>query len=146
MRIIPMSSEHTAELARLEALCFSRPWSETALSEEIENDSACFLVAVEDDAVLGYCGMHCACGECYIDNVAVFPEYRGRGIAAALLTALTEHAKACGGEFISLEVRPSNAAAVQLYEKLGFCTVGRRRNFYADPVEDALIMTVNFQR
>lgn len=145
MNIVKMEKSHTSELARLEELCFSRPWSEAALAEEIENENACFLTAVEDGTVLGYCGMHCACGECYIDNVAVFPKYRGKGIATALMTALKAEAKARGGEFVSLEVRASNTNAVSLYEKLGFCTVGRRKNFYADPVEDALIMTHNFE-
>lgn len=144
MKIIPMSDRHVPQLARLEAICFSHPWSETALKEEIENDGACFLVAVEGAEVLGYCGMHHACGECYIDNVAVFPEHRGRGVASALLAALIEKAKLLGGEFISLEVRPTNTSAVRIYERLGFCTVGRRKNFYTDPTEDALIMTLNF--
>lgn len=141
MEIVPMKKEHTAVLAELETLCFSRPWSQRALEEEIENASACFFTAVEGEAVLGYAGMHCAWGECYMDNIAVFPEYRGKGAATALLNALLGEAGRRGGEFLSLEVRPSNTAAVRLYEKLGFREEGRRKNFYADPVEDGLILT-----
>lgn len=144
MNIIPMKKEHAAVLAELEAVCFSRPWSEKALAEEADSPDTCFLVAEDNGTVFGYCGMHCACGECYMDNVAVFPQYRGRGVATALLNALIEEAKKRGGEFISLEVRPSNENAVRLYKKLGFCEVGRRKGFYADPAEDALILTKSF--
>jgi len=141
MEIVPMKKEHTAVLAELEALCFSRPWSQRSLEEETENPGACFFTAVEGEVVLGYGGMHCAWGECYMDNIAVFPEYRGKGVATALLNALFGEAGRRGGEFLSLEVRPSNTAAVRLYEKLGFREEGRRKNFYANPLEDGLILT-----
>lgn len=141
MEIVPMTKEHTAALAELEALCFSRPWSQKALEEELQNPDACFLTAIEGEAVLGYAGMHCPWGDCYMDNIAVFPEYRGQGAATALLNALLEEARHRGGEFLSLEVRPSNIGAVRLYHKLGFREEGRRKNFYADPPEDGLILT-----
>ncbi len=141
MKIIPMQKEHTAALARLELLCFSRPWSEDSLLEEVENPNACFLAAVEGETVLGYVGMHCAGGECYMDNLAVFPEYRRRGIATALLNALTGEALNRDGAFLSLEVRPSNREAVRLYKALGFEEAGRRRDFYTAPPEDGLILT-----
>lgn len=144
MKIIKMQKQHIAPIALLESLCFARPWSEQALAEELENESACFLVAEDNSDVLGYCGMHHACGECYIDNVAVFPNHRRKGVAAALLTELENNGRALGGEFISLEVRPSNTGAISLYKSLGYAEVGRRKNFYADPCEDALIMTKNF--
>lgn len=139
-----MTKEHTETLSELERLCFSRPWSREALDEEVENPGACFFTAVEDGKPLGYGGMHCSCGECYMDNIAVFPEYRRRGAATALLTALEREARARGGEFLSLEVRPSNWQAVELYRKLGFEEAGRRKGFYTEPVEDALILTKRF--
>ena len=79
MKIIRMTAEHTAKLAELEKLCFSEPWSEKAFLEETDNPAAFFVVAVEGDEILGYGGMHTVLGESYIDNIAVFPQYRGRG-------------------------------------------------------------------
>lgn len=146
MEIVKMSEEHTAALARLEKLCFSRPWSMEALREELENPLAVFLVATEGEAVLGYAGMHCVEGECYLDNVAVFPEFRRRGVARTLISALEKEGKKRNGEFLSLEVRPSNLGAVVLYLSMGFREEGRRKNFYSDPPEDGLILTLRWGR
>lgn len=141
MRIVPMEARHAAQAAELERRCFSKPWSEQALLDECENPNAVFLAAVEGDRLLGYCGMHFAAGECYMDNLAVSPERRREGIGEGLILALLKAAKERGGEFLSLEVRPSNAGAVALYKKLGFQVVGRRTGFYTAPREDALLMT-----
>ena len=134
------------DLARLERLCFSRPWSRQALKEELTNPAACFLVGEEAGEVLGYAGMHCAAGECYVDNVAVFPEARRQGVGRKLMEALLQAAAARGGEFLSLEVRPSNLEALALYRGLGFREVGRRRRFYDDPVEDGLLLTKDLEK
>ena len=139
-----MSAAHTVRLAALERLCFSEPWSENALAEEIENPAACFLTAVENDEVLGYAGMHTVLGESYVDNIAVFPEHRGRGVGRALTQALIDRAKATNGAFITLEVRASNYDAIALYGTRGFRGVGRRKNYYEHPREDAIIMTREF--
>ena len=146
MQIIPMTAAHTAKLAELEKLCFSEPWSEKALLEEIDNPAAYFIAAVEGDAVLGYGGMHTVLGESYIDNIAVFPEHRGRGVGRAVTRALIEKAKENDGVFITLEVRASNTPAIALYTALGFETVGVRKRFYTNPDEDALIMTLSFTK
>ena len=145
MQIIPMRTEHTARLAELEKICFSEPWSENALREEINNPAAFFVSAVEGDAVLGYGGMHTVLGESYIDNIAVFPEYRGRGVGRRITQTLIEKAKENSGVFITLEVRASNAPAISLYRSLGFETAGIRKRFYAQPEEDAVIMTLSFE-
>ncbi len=144
MEIVKMEASHIREIGELERVCFERPWSEQALSEELENPSACFLTAVENGRVLGYGGMYCALGECYLDNIAVFPDCRNQGVASALLRELENEAKKRNGEFLSLEVRPSNLPARSLYEKLGFREAGRRKNFYSAPREDALILTKQF--
>ncbi len=144
MQIIPMRAEHTPRLAELEKLCFSEPWSENALSEEIDNPTAYFVTAIEGDEVLGYGGMHTVLGESYIDNIAVFPEYRGRGVGRAVTQALVEKAKENAGVFITLEVRASNTPAITLYGSLGFETVGVRKRFYTEPEEDAVLMTLSF--
>ena len=144
MKILPMTKIHTEQLAELERICFSRPWSREALTEELTNPAAAFFTAVEGREILGYSGMHCASGECYLDNLAVFPAHRRQGVGKALLRALEEEAKKRGGEFLSLEVRASNESAISLYRSMGFQEVGRRKNFYADPQEDALIFTKFF--
>ena len=146
MTIVPMEERHLDDLARLELLCFSRPWSRQALKEELTNPAACFLVGEEAGEVLGYAGMHCAAGECYVDNVAVFPEARRQGVGRKLMEALLQAAAARGGEFLSLEVRPSNLEALSLYRGLGFREVGRRRRFYDDPVEDGLLLTKDLEK
>ena len=146
MTIVPMEERHLGDLARLERLCFSRPWSRQALKEELTNPAACFLVGEEAGEMLGYAGMHCAAGECYVDNVAVFPEARRQGVGRKLMEALLQAAAARGGEFLSLEVRPSNLEALALYRGLGFREVGRRRRFYDDPVEDGLLLTKDLEK
>ena len=100
MQIVSMTAEHVSRLAELEKLCFSEPWSEKSLTEEIDNPAACFLVAMQQDEVLGYGGMHTVLGESYVDNIAVFPEFRGHGVGRTLMAALIEKARENGGVFI----------------------------------------------
>lgn len=142
--ITPMGAGHLDAVAGLERVCFSSPWSREALTEELSNPNAAYLVAEEDGQVLGYGGMRSAAGEYYIDNIAVAPEHRRKGVGRALVGALIGRARAEGGSFITLEVRPSNLAAVGLYNSLGFHEEGRRPGFYTRPTEDALIMTLHF--
>lgn len=141
LKIVPMEERHLDALAELECVCFSSPWTRKGLAAELENPGAVFAVAELDGAVAGYAGMNCVLDECYIDNVAVFPQYRRRGVARALLDRLTGTAKARGASFVTLEARVSNAGAVALYEGLGFREAGRRPGFYSNPTEDALILT-----
>lgn len=141
--IVKMRAEHIPEIARLEAECFSQPWSENALSEELKNENSHFLAAVSD-RVLGYIGVQEICGEAYITNVAVFGEYRKEGIGRKLLNEACNGAKERGCEFITLEVRESNSAAIALYESEGFEKAGVRKNFYSSPTENGIIYTKNF--
>ena len=147
VRIVPMSGEHLQALEKLEKICFSRPWSGNMLKEELENDCAAFLVAEDPQSgeVLGYAGLLVAADEGYITNVAVFPEYRRQGIAGELIKVFLRFARAHHLAFLTLEVRPSNAPAIALYEGFGFREAGRRRNYYDLPKEDALIMTLCFK-
>lgn len=135
-----MEECHLDELARLETECFSQPWSRQALGEEIENPQAYFVVAQEGGRVLGYAGMHFACGEFAVDNVAVFPACRRQGAGQALVAALVGFAQGQGGGTMTLEVRPSNEGAMALYQGMGFQEAGRRKGFYTRPTEDALIL------
>lgn len=144
-QLVSMDRSHLAGVALLERMCFAAPWTEAMLAEELYNDTASFLVAEgADGRVLGYAGLHVVLGEGYIDNVAVLPECRRQGVADRLLEVFCRF----GEEklaFLTLEVRPSNEAAVALYRKHGFAEAGRRKDYYADPKEDALLMTRRFR-
>ena len=146
MEIVRLQKEHCEILAELEKLCFSRPWSQKAIEDEVNNPNAFFVTAVDEEKILGYGGMHCTHQECYIDNIAAFGHQRKKGVGTAIVEGLVQEAQRRGAEYISLEVRPSNRPAVGLYTKLGFMEEGRRRNFYSDPTEDALILTRRFPK
>ena len=145
VRIVPMNADHLDEVAELERICFSVPWSRKMLTEELENQCAAFLVA-EDGAsgkVLGYAGLHVVLDEGYIDNVAVEEAARRHGVASALLDVFCRFGEA-NLAFLTLEVRASNQSAIALYEKYGFQRAGLRKGYYQRPREDAVIMTREF--
>lgn len=143
--IIPMTSEHLDQVAEIEKICFSDPWSRRMLSEHLENECAATLVAQgEDGTILGYAGLLVVLDEGYITNVAVRPEYRRQGIAGELLGVFRRFAEGNRMAFLTLEVRDSNASARALYAKHGFSEVGVRKNYYDHPKEDAVIMTLEF--
>lgn len=136
-----MTEAHIEEIARLEKECFSSPWSEACLKSELNNNFARFFVAFCDGKISGYIGSHNIIGEVYITNVAVFSEYRRKGVGKALVEFLVDRMKSENAEFVTLEVRRSNINAISLYEKCGFQKVGERKSFYEKPVEDAILMT-----
>jgi ribosomal-protein-alanine N-acetyltransferase len=114
------------------------------LREELWNESAVIIAAVADDGtVVGYAGLQTVLDEGYINNVAVDPRFRRQGVADELIAAFVRFGKAKLA-FLTLEVRATNAPAIALYMKHGFAQVGRRKDYYDDPTEDALIMTLNF--
>ena len=145
VRIVPMTADHLDEVAELERICFSVPWSRNMLAEELDNLLSAFLVALDDnDRVVGYAGLQVVLDEGYITNVAVRPECRRQGVAAKLLQVFLDFAKANKLAFLTLEVRASNYDAIALYGSRGFRSVGRRKNYYEHPREDAIIMTLEF--
>ena len=135
-----MNASHVAQIAQLEKICFSDPWSERSVASELENKLSCWLVAMEEEQVAGYIGSQTVCGETDMMNVAVHPDHRRKGIAEALILALTAELKTMESHCLTLEVRASNIPAIALYEKLGFSEIGRRKNYYRNPREDALIL------
>lgn len=141
--ILPAERRHIPQIARLEAICFSEPWSERTLLQTLEDPKA-VLYAAQDPAgwVLGYAGLHNIVGEGYVDNIAVLPQCRRQGVGEALTSALIGYAKSEGLSLLTLEVRAGNEPAIALYRKLGLLEEGRRKNFYRRPTEDALIMTL----
>ena len=129
-----------AQVAGLEKLCFSDPWSENSIASELCNSLSMWLVAETDGIVVGYVGSQTVMDETDMMNIAVHPECRRQGVAAALVNALIASLKDAGSHSLTLEVRASNAPARARYDMLGFQQVGLRRNYYHNPKEDALIL------
>lgn len=141
MQIVPLTPLLVKEVAEIEKLSFSEPWSETAYLEACEKDDYAYLVAVDGEGkVLGMCGLIIGPYEAEVMNVAVHPDYRGKGISNKLMDALLDLGEKRGVSEYTLEVRVTNKAAIHLYEKFGFVGEGIRPNFYNKPTEDALIM------
>ncbi len=142
--IVPMDRGHIPQIAALEKMCFSMPWSEHMLEEVLYDPQASFIVADDGEGnVLGYAGLHAILDEGYIDNIAVHPDARRHGVASALLDVFCRFAQAHLA-FLTLEVRASNQAAIALYSLFGFSRAGLRKNYYENPREDAVIMTREF--
>ena len=139
-----MSAEHLDGVEALEKSCFSHPWSRQSLERELENEQSLFYAAVEDGQVIGYIGMSFVLDEGYIYNVAVDGNHRKNGVGSALIRTLVTHCKKEGFAFLTLEVRESNAAARSLYRHFGFIKVGERKNYYSDPTENAVLLTLYF--
>ena len=131
--------EDASDIYDVETACFKTPWSfESIRSDLCLNEYAYYFVAEDDGKLVGFCGVHIVLDEGHIMNVAVLPEYRGRGIGELLLLTMFSFTNL---EYYTLEVRASNKSAISLYKRLGFVTAGRRPNYYID--EDALIMWRN---
>lgn len=140
MRIDKLKKEYVNDVFEIEKACFSNPWSREDIATQIDCPTSHFLVAVVSGKVAGYMGLQIFSGEGYVTNVAVLPQYRGQGIAKALVSKQFENEM----DFITLEVRESNTPAISLYEKTGFEKIGIRPNFYSNPTENAVIMTKYF--
>ena len=139
--------EYLDEVAELERICFTTPWSRNMLAEELDNYLSAFLVALDDNGkVAGYAGLQAVLDEGYITNVAVRPDCRKQGVASKLLQVFLDFAQANHLAFLTLEVRASNYPAIALYGSRGFRGVGRRKNYYEHPREDAIIMTREFEQ
>ena len=128
------------ELAEIESKAFSMPWSKQDFENLLSHSYCFYLVAMAEGQIAGCCGYTDSFGEADIDNVVVAEEFRGRGIAQAMLKELLTRGEAAGIDAFTLEVRVSNAAAIHIYEKFGFQPEGIRPRFYEKPIEDAVIM------
>ncbi len=127
-------------VCELEKLCFSQPWSKNSLTLLTKEGIGVGMVCSCDGKICAYGGMMVAVDEGQITNIATHPEYRRQGYGRAIVEALIKYAKNNGLDSISLEVRESNRAAIELYTRLGFKVEGKRKDFYTRPVESALIM------
>src|SRR5437868_7395626 len=129
------------EVLAIERASFTMPWSRGAFLYEIEqNRVARCLVVREDGCIVGYLCMWEIADEVHVTNIAIHPAYRRRGIARELLSGLVADARGRDVRMIVLEVRPSNHQAIALYESFNFRVTGRRRGYYYDTGEDALVM------
>ena len=141
-RIYPerMTADDLSGVAEIEKLCFSSPWSEESLKLLTNEGIGMGMVCRKDGKVCAYGGMLIAVDEGQITNIATHPDYRRQGYGKAVVEALIKYAKNNRLASISLEVRVSNKAAIDLYTALGFKSEGRRKDFYTSPREDALVM------
>ena len=130
------------EVVALEKRCFSVPWTPETLKNQIEGESRIFLIAEWEGDFAGYMGLWYVLDEGYITNVATTPAHRRQGVASALIRETAKRAETLGLSFLTLEVRESNSAAQMLYEKHGFAVAGRRKGYYQNPAEDAILMTL----
>lgn len=135
-----MKTEDLEQVTGIEKQCFSEPWSREGFASSLQLADTLYLTAVREEEILGYCGLLRSFEEADITNVAVREDCRNQGIAEAMLKELMHQGQESGIQRFTLEVRVGNKPAIHLYEKLGFESVGIRKNFYAKPTEDALIM------
>ena len=139
-----LKKEYIDEIDNINQLSFSDPWSKNLVEQELDNSNCHYVVGIEDGQVVGYAGMIVIADEANITNIATHPDHRRKGIGKVLLGRLIDICVENGFLLITLEVRKSNAAAIGLYNSLGFAIEGERKNYYSDNGEDALIMTRRF--
>jgi ribosomal-protein-alanine N-acetyltransferase len=142
-----MTLDDLPAVMEIDRLSFALPWPERSFRFELTGNAASHLLVAEmplgdQGRIAGYLGYWLLVDEMHLSTLAVDPEMRGRGIGERLLLAGLEQAWIQGAEMSTLEVRPSNKAALGLYRKHGFELVGRRRAYYQDNNEDALLMTL----
>ena len=141
-----MQENHVPQVAQLEKECFQDPWSENSIASELKNPLSLWLVAVDDQQVVGYVGSQTVMDESDMMNIAVSSQYRRMGIAQKLVERLVALLREKDVNSLTLEVRASNEPAKALYSKLGFNQVGRRPNYYRNPKEDALILRKEWEK
>ena len=146
MMIIPMNKDHVAQVAALERQCFADPWSEGSIASELDNPLSLWLVAEHNGAVCGYVGSQTVLDETDMMNIAMHPDCRRQGIAAALIEELVSRLKERGSHILRLEVRESNTPAIALYNSMGFIQLGIRKNYYRNPKENALILGKEWEK
>ena len=149
MNVVPAFSIELLEgesdlegVLEVERESFTSPWTREMYAWELQNRSVChiYIVRTPECRVAGFCAFWLVFDEIHINNLALRPEYRGRGYGTALMEHVLTEAGRLGARRATLEVRSGNAGALRLYERLGFYVAGTRRNYYTNPVEDALIL------
>ncbi len=142
MEILLMSKLDIPQAIEIEKASFSVPWTRAMFISELKNPLCLYYAAKENEKLLGYAGMLSILDEGYVNNIAIAPQERLRGIGTLLMITLIKTAHCLSLTFLTLEVRQSNRAAISLYSKLGFTKSGIRRGYYERPGEDAVLMTL----
>ena len=142
--IAPLCAETVPAVAALEKRCFSTPWSEESVRAELENEQSHVWTLSVCREVVGYIGLHLVLDEASLTNLAVDSAFRRKGYGKALLQTAIAFCEAQHCAFLTLEVRAGNEGAIALYRAAGFCERGRRKDYYQQPTEDALLMTRDF--
>lgn len=141
-----MEDKDLDEIMELEHQCFTVPWSRDAFYNELhQNKFASYIVLEEAGRIIGYCGAWLVIDEAHITNVAILPDFRGRGLGEAIMQKMIDQCKENQIERMTLEVRESNTVAQSLYRKLGFQDGAIRKNYYSDNQEDAIVMWVDIE-
>ena len=135
-----MGPEDISGISKIEERCFSDPWSLESVREGLESSLDTWLVLKEMEGVLGYCVFRIIAGEGELLRIAVSPEFQGRGLSKKLMDQMVEYSRKKKAETMFLEVRESNEKARNLYRSYGFSEEGIRKDYYRNPVENAVIM------
>lgn len=135
-----MSHQDLDEVARLEKLSFSDPWSKRSFEDELTNRFSIPLVVKSGTRIVGYACLWHIYEQMEIANIAVSPEFRGKGVGSTMMKRVLEVAKEKGCRSIILSVRKSNSAAISLYRRFGFVELERKKRYYRLPSEDGIIM------
>ncbi len=144
--IRPISEADVAQIHAIEKLCFAMPWSEESIRHDVKENVVARWLVMDDGAgrVIAYAGMWFVLDEAHVCNVAVHPDFRGKGYGREIMEALMRLATDHSMSMMTLEVRRSNTVAQNLYHRCGFLDVGYRKRYYEDNREDALIMYKEF--
>lgn len=138
--IVPMRIEHLPDVLAIERLSFKTPWSYESFLNDVKNPGTDYRIAKVGERLVGYAGLWLVVDEAHITNIAVHPDFRGRKIGEKLLLCLLEVAHTRGMARALLEARVGNTPALHLYQKYGFKEITRRRNYYQEDQEDAIVM------
>ncbi len=135
-----MTEEDVKKVAEIERRSFFVPWQEKDFTEQLKNPYTLYTVGLKDGEIICYGGMWCIYEDAHVTNIAVHPDLRGKGISHGLICFMLSAAKSMGCHHMTLEVRISNERAIHLYSRWGFQTIGIRKEYYTDNLEDAYIM------
>ena len=142
-RVEPYAGEEDLDgILAVEIASFTNPWTRAMYEWELQNRSVCHILVIRmpECRVAGFCSFWLVVDEIHINNVAILPEHRGRGLGTRLMRRVLTEGLRLGAARATLEVRASNVAARNFYEGLGFRVTAARKNYYTNPVEDALIL------
>ena len=143
LRFVSLQKDHIPKILEIEQVTHSAPWSQRSFENELEHKYGIFLVGLIQGEVSAYGGVWILVDEAHVTNVVVKSELRGQGIGRKLMIELLTQARSKGAVCATLEVRATNAAAIHLYEELGFVQSTTRKQYYPDNKEDAVVMMLN---